>query len=134
MRFALGNIDHVGIRVSNRDVARRFYERLGFVFDPNENSPASNSIGLVNAAGGRINLIYNGVERPSGNILMDVPDKWPGYTHAAFIVSDLDGWVAWFEAEGIAVTEGPVVFGHGRRKVCFIRDPDGNVIEFDEIL
>ena len=134
MTFTLANIDHVGIRVTDRAVSQRFYERLGFVFDPDEDSPRGRSIGLVNDAGTRLNLIYNGHPPPDGNILMDVPDKWPGYTHAAFIVDDLDALIAWLDREGIPITEGPSVFGHGRRKVCFIRDPDGNVLEFDEIL
>ena len=85
-------------------------------------------------AGARLNLIYNGNPPPGGNILMDVPDKWPGYTHAAFIVDDLDALIPGSTREGIPISEGPSVFGHGRRKVCFIRDPDGNVLEFDEIL
>jgi catechol 2,3-dioxygenase-like lactoylglutathione lyase family enzyme len=134
MTFKVSNIDHIGIRVTDRAVAQTFYEKLGFEFDPDEDSPRGSSIGLFNGAGARINLIYNGEVPPGGNVLMDIPDKWPGYTHAAFIVDDLEALVGWLDAEGIVITEGPSVFGHGRRKVCFIRDPDGNVIEFDEIL
>jgi catechol 2,3-dioxygenase-like lactoylglutathione lyase family enzyme len=133
--FTIGQIDHVGIRVTDRDRARAFYEKLGFVFDPDEDSPAGQSIGLVNADGARINLIYNGQDaQGQGNVLLDVPQKWPGYTHAAFLVDSLDALVDWLARAGVVITEGPSVFGHGRRKVCFIRDPDGNVIEFDEIL
>jgi len=132
--FQLSNIDHVGIRVSDRHISQRFYERLGFEFDPGEDSPRGKSIGLVNKAGARLNLIYNGLTPRDGNMLMDIPQKWPGYTHAAFIVDDLEKLTRWLQAEHIAITEGPSVFGHGRRKVCFIRDPDRNVIEFDEIL
>jgi catechol 2,3-dioxygenase-like lactoylglutathione lyase family enzyme len=132
--ICVGQIDHVGIRVTDRERAQRFYEQLGFRIDPDEESPRSRSCGLVNDAGARINLIYNGREPVGGNVLMDVPEKWPGYTHAAFIVDDLDALVRWFETNGVAITEGPSVFGHGRRKVCFVRDPDGNVLEFDELL
>jgi len=133
--FKVSNIDHVGIRVADRDVARAFYEKLGFVFDPDEDSPRGRSIGLVNDAGARINLIYNArIPEDGANVLMDTPDKWPGYTHAAFIVDSIAALVEWLEQQGIPITEGPAVFGHGRRKVCFIRDPDRNVIEFDEIL
>jgi catechol 2,3-dioxygenase-like lactoylglutathione lyase family enzyme len=138
--ISVGHIDHVGIRVTDRGRAQRFYERLGFRIDPDEESPRSRSCGLVNDAGARINLIYNARELSHGesgagrNVLMDVPEKWPGYTHAAFIVDDLAALVRWFDAHGIAITEGPSVFGHGRRKVCFVRDPDGNVLEFDELL
>jgi catechol 2,3-dioxygenase-like lactoylglutathione lyase family enzyme len=134
MTFTVANIDHVGIRVTDRAAAQLFYEKLGFVFDPEEDSPQGSAIGLVNAAGARINLIYNGIASRGGNVLLDLPEKWPGYTHAAFIVDDLDSLVDWLGREGVAITEGPSIFGKGRRKVCFIRDPDGNVIEFDEIL
>ena len=37
------------------------------------------------------------------------------------------------EHAGIRTIEGPLVMG-GRRRVCFIRDPDDTVLEFDEIL
>lgn len=133
--FKLAQIDHVGIRVTDRNVAQEFYMRLGFRLDPEEESPQGKSCGLINDAGARINLIYNGQLPPEGkNVLLDIPDKWPGYTHAAFIVDDIDELVSWLHQRGIKITEGPSIFGHGRRKVCFIRDPDLNVIEFDEIL
>ncbi len=130
----LTHLDHVGIRVADIDRAEAFYAKLGFVADPAEESPGARARGLVNRAGLRIHLIYNGRPHDGGNILMDLPDKWPGYTHAAFIVDDLDALVGWLNEEEIHITEGPVVFGDGRRKVCFIRDPDSNVIEFNEIL
>jgi catechol 2,3-dioxygenase-like lactoylglutathione lyase family enzyme len=133
--FKLGQIDHVGIRVTDRQRAQQFYEQLGFRNDPDEESAQGRSCGLVNESGARINLIYNGTLPDGGrNVLMDVDEKWPGYTHAAFLVDDLDALVRWLAERGIRITEGPSVFGHGRRKVCFIRDPDGNVVEFDEIL
>ncbi|MEO1082054.1 MAG: hypothetical protein AAFY29_21025 [Pseudomonadota bacterium] len=34
---------------------------------------------------------------------------------------------------GIAITEGSLMIGE-RRRVLFIRDPDGNVLKFDELL
>jgi len=133
--FKLSQIDHVGIRVTDRQAAQEFYIRLGFKLDPEEESPQGKSCGLVNDAGARINLIYNGQTPPERkNVLLDIPERWPGYTHAAFIIDNLDELVAWLNQQGIQITEGPSIFGHGRRKVCFIRDPDGNVIEFDEIL
>ncbi len=130
----LTHLDHVGIRVTDIDRAQAFYEKLGFTTDPKEESPKGRARGLVNRAGLRIHLIYNGRQHDGGNILMDIAEKWPGYTHAAFIVDDLDALVDWLDAENIRITEGPVVFGDGRRKVCFIRDPDRNVIEFNQIL
>lgn len=126
--------DHVGIRVTDLAVAETFYAKLGFLVDPEEDAPNLKARGLVNSAGLRIHLIYNGKPHEAGNILMDVAEKWPGYTHAAFIVSNLDELAAWFDREGVKITEGPVVYGGGRRKVLFVRDPDRNVLEFNEIL
>lgn len=63
---------------------------------------------------------------------MDEAIKYPGITHRAFIVDDLDALLLKLEQENIQVTEGPKYIGE-RRRVCFIRDRDGNVLEFDQI-
>ncbi|HET9398062.1 MAG TPA: VOC family protein [Sphingomicrobium sp.] len=132
--FQIERFDHVGIRVSDINKAQSFYARLGFNADPQEESPKSRARGLINGQGVRIHLIYNADTAVEANVLMDVPEKLPGYTHAAFIVDDLDQLVAWLESEGIRITEGPSIFGNGRRKVCFVRDPDLNVLEFNQVL
>ena len=122
--------DHVGIRVSDRDRALDFYAKLGFAPDPEFTTERVAEI--VAADGTRINLIFNGVAQPAAhNVLLDEEVKLPGYTHAAFIVGQLDELVAWAKRESVAVTEGPVDWG--RRMTCFIRDPDGNVLEFNEL-
>jgi catechol 2,3-dioxygenase-like lactoylglutathione lyase family enzyme len=132
--FTVERFDHVGLRVTDLSIAQTFYEELGFRADPGEESPNGKARGLVNDGGVRIHLIYNGIADDAGNVLMDVPIKRPGYTHAAFIVDDLDELVGWLNDQMITITEGPSVFGNGRRKVCFIRDPDCNVLEFNQIL
>lgn len=122
--------DHVGIRVSDRERALEFYRRLGFAPDPEFTTERVAEI--VTGDGVRINLIFNGVGQPGArNVLLDDPVKWPGYTHAAFIVDKLDALIDWAAHEGVTVTEGPVDWG--RRLTCFIRDPDGNVLEFNEL-
>ena len=134
MNFETLRLDHVGIRVTDLEVAARFYAKLGFVRDPDEFAPAVKACGLAHPAGLRIHLIYNGEAAEEGNVLLDAPVRRPGYTHAAFIVDSMEALVAWLNREGIRITEGPVTMGHGRRSVCFIRDPDLNVLEFNEIL
>ena len=120
--------DHVGIRAADREASVAFYRRLGF--EPVPHLSNERVAELVAGGGVRINLIFNG-ERRRGNVLMDAPRKWPGYTHAAFIVADLERVIRFAEAEGIAITEGPVDWG--RRITCFLRDPDGNVLEFNQL-
>lgn len=120
--------DHVGLRVTNRDRALAFYADLGFTIDPDFTNERVAEI--VSPGGVRINLIFNGEAR-ANNVLLDEPNKWPGYTHAAFIVDRLADILAWAEARGVTITEGPVDWG--RRLTCFLRDPDGNVLEFNEL-
>ena len=123
--------DHVGIRVSDAERALRFYERLGFIPDPGLSNERVAEI--VTRDGTRVNLIFNGKRRPAArNILMDEPVKWPGFTHGAFIVESLQALLEWADHHGVGITEGPVDWG--RRLTCFLRDPDGNVLEFNEPL
>jgi catechol 2,3-dioxygenase-like lactoylglutathione lyase family enzyme len=126
--------DHVGIRVTELAAAENFYAKLGFTRDPGEYSPDAKACGLVNKSGLRIHLIFNGIKDAVGNVLLDAPVKRPGYTHAAFVIESMERLVEWLADAGIRISEGPIMMGHGRRNVCFIRDPDMNVIEFNEIL
>ncbi|MFZ6648584.1 VOC family protein [Undibacterium sp. TJN25] len=129
------NVDHVGIRVSDKEAALRFYQMFGFEVDPQEDDAEVKAVGMVNDSGARIHLIYNSSgPHAEGNVLLDHAVKWPGYTHTAFIVEDLDEILALLERENIRITEGPLILGHGRRRAIFFRDPDLNVVEFNEIL
>jgi len=120
--------DHVGIRVTDPARALAFYAALGFQTDPAFSNERVAEI--VSAGGVRLNLIFNGEERDN-NILLDEPTRWPGYTHAAFVIPCLADLIAWAAARDIAITEGP--HDWGRRLTCFLRDPDGNVLEFNEL-
>ena len=132
MSFSITEYEHVGIRVTDRDEATRFYEKLGWreVAD----IPAAIANEMSNDAGVRINLIFNGVSREGRrNVLQDESAKYPGVTHAAFVIDDLNGLMEYLKQEGIEITEGPVVFDN-RRRTFFIRDPDRNVLEFNELM
>ena len=130
--FRITAFDHIGIRVTDREQSIAFYERLGFV--QTATFPEHEANEMETSDGVRINLIMNGAKRAGNrNVLMDEPIKLPGHTHPAFIVDDLARLQQQLEHSGIRITEGPVAIG-SRRVALFIRDPDDNVLEFDQLL
>jgi lactoylglutathione lyase len=120
-------VDHIGIRVRDKSRALAFYSQLGFELVHESSFDAV--VIIKNAAGVELNLIVNGADLTGGkNILMDVPEKHPGYTHVAFRVGDIRSTIAALKKTGTVITQGPVTFGDGHVSV-FVRDPDRNVIE-----
>ena len=123
-------INHVGIRVASLEQARKFYEQLGFVFIVGPIGPEPVAI-MEHPSGVNINLILNADSRVTENILMDVEEKYPGYTHIALDVSDINTVQEKIENYGIEITEGPITLPNGGI-MFFIRDQDKNVIEFHQ--
>ena len=124
--------DHVGIRVSDRNRSVQFYQRLGFRETARFDRHEANE--MVSASGVRINLIFNATQLHHGrNPLLDEPIKLPGVTHPAFVVDDLYALRDWLHREGITITEDIHRLGP-RRITLFIRDPDRNVLEFNQLL
>ena len=123
-------IAHIGIRVHDLGRARAFYEGLGFEFVVGPVGPEPVAI-LAHPSGVVINLILNASQASSPNVLMDVKEKHPGYTHIALAVSDVGAVQSALAGAGITITGGPITFPGGATSI-FVRDPDRNVIEFNQ--
>lgn len=121
-------INHVGLRVKNLEISRRFYEKLGFEFIIGPVGPEPVAI-MEHPCGVNINFILNAAGNSSQNILMDAPEKHTGYTHIALEITDLDAVQRQLAENNFPVTEGPITVVNGA-VLMFIRDPDNNVIEF----
>jgi lactoylglutathione lyase len=121
-------VDHIGIRVRDLDRALAFYRVLGF--DLMRRAEGDDVAIVRNGQGVELNLVFNAnAGDPGANILMDVPEKFPGYTHIALRVGSIPATLAALKAKGIEITQGPVSFGEDGHVSVFVRDPDRNVIE-----
>jgi len=126
----ISGIHHVGIRVTSLGTARAFYEQLGFVFIEGPIGPEPVAI-MEHPSGVNINFILNAAPELTQNILMDVSEKHPGYTHIALHVTDIKSVEARLNELGIEITGGPITLPEGG-VMLFIRDQDRNVIEFHQ--
>jgi len=123
-------LDHVGIRVMNWEISIPFYEQFGFQVTRKDHN--EHVVVLVHPSGVVINLLDSGDnENGKKNILMDIEEFYPGYTHYSLEVESVADAQQFMESANIKVTGGPVTFGDGNTAI-FIRDPDMNVIEFTE--
>jgi lactoylglutathione lyase len=125
---AIERVAHIGIRVRNLDRALGFYRVLGFALS---SQATGDDVAIIrNPQGVEINLIFNANSGdPATNILMDVGEKYPGYTHVALAVASIPATIAALKANQIAITQGPVRFGKDGGVSVFVRDADRNVIE-----
>ena len=121
-------IDHVGIRISDKDRSVAFYQDLGFALVADAGYAQGHPVILRHPSGVTLNLLGPSTDNEAGNILMDVAEKYPGYTHIALEVASLDETKAFLAERGIAITGS---FTFGDLSAVFIRDPDRNGIELD---
>ena len=86
---------------------------------------------MEHPSGININFILNADTNTKENILMDITNKYPGYTHIALNVNDIKSAQNSIQQLNIKITEGPITLPNGS-VMFFIRDQDNNVIEFHQ--
>jgi lactoylglutathione lyase len=114
-------LSHIGVRVSDYGRALAFYELLGFRHAWGPGGP-DQVAAVRHPSGLEINFIVNGLAG-APNVLMDVGEKHPGFTHIALKIENVAAMEAALGAAGVEIT--------GRRGAAalFVRDPDRNVVE-----
>jgi len=121
-------INHVGIRVSNKDASLNFYEQLGFERGPDHGFDQGHPVVMKHPCGLVLNILGIATADVGNNVLMDIDGKHSGITHFAVTVNSLDAAKQLVGDLGIEITGN---FSFGGMSAIFIRDPDRNVIEID---
>ena len=124
----ISGIDHVGIRIGDRNRSIEFYRALGFNVVLDAGFDDGHPIVMKHSGGVVLNLLGPASVKNGVNVLMDGDDKPCGYTHIALRVDSLQETKQTLERLDVAIT-GSFCFENMR--AIFIRDPDGNVIELD---
>ena len=96
-------INHVGIRVADLTQSRQFYAQLGFEYLAGPMGPEPVAI-MEHPSGVNINFILNADSGVTDNVLMDIPERHPGYTHMALDVTDIAAVEAGIKALDIHIT------------------------------
>ena len=122
-------IDHIGIRVKEKKRATEFYEKLGFELIVDTGFDKGHPIMMRHASGIVLNLLGPSTEQEDENVLMDIERKHAGYTHMALRIESLACLEKFLKENDIEITGQ---FSFKGMNALFIRDPDRNVIEFDE--
>lgn len=121
-------VNHVGIRVGQKDRSIRFYEQLGFALRADAGFDAGHPVIMEHPSGVVLNLLGPADPQSDGNVLMDVAEKHPGITHVALTVESLDDTKRTLAELNVPITGS---FSFGNLSAVFIRDPDRTVIELD---
>ena len=122
------SVNHIGIRVGGKARSVAFYQELGFELIQDAGFDAGHPVIMKHPSSVVLNLLGPATSPDGSNILMDVEEKYPGYTHIALTVSSLAVATEFMQANEIEITGS---FSFGDMSAIFIRDPDRNVIELD---
>jgi len=127
----ISRVNHIGLRVSDLTISRKFYEQLGFAFIAGPIGPEPVAV-IEHPSGININFILNANQHGKNNVLMESDIKHTGYTHVALEVTNGEAVRSELKALDIPLSGEP--FQHPTGTSFFIRDPDDNVIEFVEYI
>ena len=122
------SVNHVGIRIKDKERSVAFYALLGFEFRSDAGFDDGHPIILKHPSGVVLNLLGPATTSDESNVLMDVDEKHTGITHVALTVTSLDEARTFMAGNDIGITGS---FSFGNMSAIFIRDPDRNVIELD---
>ena len=131
---ALAVVDHAGVSVADLERSERFWrEVLGFeMVEDRFAFPEHDLRGvvLVNAQGARVELFERRDSVPTGPHHQIESTRRQGWFQFALAVPDIEATFAAVTSAGAEPTLPPTTAPDGVTLVAFVRDPDGNLVEF----
>lgn len=125
-------LEHVGTTSGNLDRTIAFYcDLLGLRLVLRKPQPRGELAFLDTGAG---MLEVYAPAAPDVARFRDVPPHEAGMRHLTFAVADVDAMIAKLEAAGVEIVERPrdAYNTEMMRRVAFVRDPDGIIVELIE--
>jgi len=127
-------VDHAGVSVADLERSERFWrEVLGFeMVEDRFAFPEHDLRGvvLVNAQGARVELFERRDSVPTGPHHQIESTRRQGWFQFALAVPDIEATFAAVTSAGAEPTLPPTTAPDGVTLVAFVRDPDGNLVEF----
>jgi len=142
--MAIERMDHVSIVVEDLAEAIEFFEALGLEVDGEGSVEGSEVDRIVGLEGVRSDLAF--VQTPDGHGRIELvkfnspplaegdpgaPANTPGLRHLCFAVDDLEATLAAVQDQGAKLVGEVVRYGNSY-KLCYIRGPEGIIIELAE--
>ena len=126
--------DHAGLSVSDLERSKAFYgDVIGFTTVEDQfEFPEHNLKGLVllNDTGTRLELFCREGSQPTGPHHPIESTRLQGWFQFAMTVPDIQATFEAVVAAGATPLLEPTTAPDGFSKVCFVGDPDGNLVEF----
>lgn len=123
----VSGFDHVALPMQNTDAMLAFYRRLGF--DVRENAAACSVY-----VGTQMINFHRPARWQDATFTLRAPKAQPPCGDLCFVWSGTPTELkAWLDGAGAGIVEGPVPRQGGRKagaSSVYIRDPDGNLLEF----
>jgi catechol 2,3-dioxygenase-like lactoylglutathione lyase family enzyme len=144
--MAVKRMDHVGVVVNDLDAAIEFFVALGLEAGGKGQVEGAWVDRIIGVEGARSELAF--VQTPDGHNRLELtrflspetptgdpqaPSNAPGIRHLTFAVEDLDDVVARLETHGAKLV-GTIEQYEDSYRLCYIRGPEGIIIELAEEL
>ena len=123
--------EHVGMTVSNMERAIDFYCGLLGLRLKLRRTSAGGELAFLDAGGGMLEIAAPATEVGP---FRDVPHSEAGFRHITLAYDDVDAMIETLEASGVEIAERPRMAYNSEmiKRVAFVRDPDGCLVELIE--